>query len=628
MNHLFYGKKLRSVFAVIMTAALIVSAVPTAFAAGSSDVIGQYNYVITNPYGNVNWDTWKPYRGATHVHTVRSDGNVEVDDMIEDYYAHGYQTLALTDHGTVNYSWHKKQTRVAIFDYQFFVHGALDILSDERYEQITTGSDRGGDPMTEIPLGIELNGASTAKCHVNSYFADCGHGDLEMTAKWPEDAVKKCQKAGGVCHINHVGEWTDGKDDIGTYDASFVKDFADLFLNYSSCIGMELVNTRDSRTHNDRYLYDETLKKTAPTGKNVFGFCEDDSHDPEDVANNAQFFMMPQNTWQNVRVSMETGAFFACSKTSKNPWELGDGFQAQGDFPMISRIEVNEEKDQITFYPVRGNVIKMVGEGNVIDEKGIIADNTAVTFDLNSYENSIGSYVRFYVTGPGGICYIQPFLLKRSSLDKSLLKFNVTPSDSQIIVKNSAGQTIEAANENNEYLITEGSYECVFSHDGYETAIKSFTIGSSPIRQTVDVSLEKILLFSSDDNTAEVDYKRQFVFTSAGIKKSELNQVLVPGENCSVSYMATPSGFGTGTVITVNDSAGNKIDYELVIIGDVTGDGIYDGRDAVAADAIRCGMPYGTQAHKLAADWNKSGNVDQKDISIISDKGVYKDIIV
>lgn len=623
MNHLFFGKKTRSFFAVIMTAALMISLVPTAFAAGVSDVIGGYDYVITNPYGNVNWDTWKPYRGATHVHTVRSDGNVEVDDMIEDYYAHGYQTLALTDHGTVNYSWHKKQTRVAIFDYQFFVHGALDILSDERYEQITTGSDRGGDPMTEIPLGIELNGSSTSKCHVNSYFADCGHGDLELTAKWPEDAVKKCQKAGGTCHINHVGEWTDGKDDIGTYDTAFVEKFSNLFLNYSSCIGMELVNTRDNRTHNDRYLYDETLKKTAPTGKNVFGFCEDDSHDPEDVGNNAQFFMMPQNTWQNVRVSMETGAFFACSQTSKNPWELGDGFQAQGDFPMINRIEVDDEKDQITFYPVRGNVIKMVAEGNVIDEKSIIADNTAVTFDLNAYESSIGSYVRFYVTGPGGICYIQPFLLKRTSLEKSVLKLNVTPSDSQITVKNSSGQVIEAANDNNEYLLTEGSYGCTISHDGYETATRNFTIGSNPIRQTVSVSLEKILVFSSDDNTAEIDYDRQYIFSSAGVNKAKINGVLSPASDGSISYTLSPTGFGTGTVISASDSAGKTKIYELVIIGDVTGDGIYDGRDAVAAQAIKSGMQYGTQAHRIAADCNRSGSIDAFDIEMISETGTF-----
>ena len=64
-------------------------------------------------------------------------------------------------------------------------------------------------------------------------------------------------------------------------------------------------------------------------------------------------------------------------------------------------------------------------------------------------------------------------------------------------------------------------------------------------------------------------------------------------------------------------------DYELVIIGDVTGDGIYDGRDAVAADAIRSGMPYGTQAHRFAADFNRSGNIDLKDINLISQEGVF-----
>ena len=342
---------MKKVLSILLSIVLVLSSVAVltsqAFAA-TGDTIGQYDFTISNPYETIDWDTWKAYKGATHVHTVRSDGDIELNDMIEKYYSLGYQALALTDHGTVNYSWTKDQTRLSIFGYQYFKHGNVDELTEERYQQITTGSDRGGDGMTEVPLGIELNGSSTAKCHVNSYYADCGHGDLELDSKWPEDAVKKSQAAGGICHINHVGEWTEGRHDINTYNEEFVKKFASIFLNYSACIGMELVNTKDNRTHNDRYLYDETLKLTAPQGRNIWGFCEDDAHDFGDVENNAQYFIMPKNTQANIRTSMENGTFFACSKTSKNDWELGDGFEAQGPFPMVSRVNVDNETNQIS----------------------------------------------------------------------------------------------------------------------------------------------------------------------------------------------------------------------------------------------------------------------------------------
>lgn len=123
---------------------------------------------------------------------------------------------------------------------------------------------------------------------------------------------------------------------------------------------MELVNTKDNRTHNDRYLYDETLKLTAPQGRNIWGFCEDDAHDFGDVENNAQYFIMPKNTQANIRTSMENGAFFACSKTSKNDWELGDGFEAQGPFPMVSRVNVDNETNQISINPYNAHTVKIV----------------------------------------------------------------------------------------------------------------------------------------------------------------------------------------------------------------------------------------------------------------------------
>ena len=482
-------KFLSVLISVIMTLSLIAYIPFTALASGY-DSIGKYDFKITNPYETVDWDTWKAYKGATHVHTVRSDGDIELDDMIEKYYSLGFQALALTDHGTVNYSWTEDQTRLSIYGYQYFKHGNIDELSKERYQEITTGSDRGGDGMTEVPLGIELNGASTVKCHVNSYFADCGHGDLELNADWPETAVQKSQKAGGICHINHVGEWTDGRKDINTYNADFVSRFSKLFLNYSACIGMELVNTTDNRTHNDRYLYDETLKITAPQGRNIWGFCEDDAHDFGDVANNAQYFVMPENTQANIRTSMENGTFFACSKYAKTENELGDGFVAEGAFPMISRVNVDDETNQISVNPYNAHTVKMVADGKVIAEKKVDSDNQTITFDLNDYEDEIGSYVRIYVLGNGGICYAQPFLVTKTEYTKGTVQFNLPSSDTVVTVKDLDGNVVEPCNSDNYYKLDAGTYTYTASRSGYITKTDKFTVTQASLNAGIQIKID------------------------------------------------------------------------------------------------------------------------------------------
>ena len=616
-------KKINSVIlSLLLAAALCVSVVCPAFAA-SNDKIGRYDFNITNPYATVDWDTWKAYKGATHVHTVRSDGNIELDDMIEKYYASGYQALALTDHGTVNYSWTKDQKRLTIFGYQFAVHGNVDELTEARYQQITTGSDRGGDGMTEIPLGIELNGSSSAKCHVNSYFADCGHGDLAISSTWPEDAIKKSQNAGGICHINHVGEWTEGKSDINTYNADFVTKYANLFLNYSSCIGMELVNTTDNRTHNDRYLYDETLKVTAPLGRNVWGFCEDDSHDYEDVENNAQYFVMPENNAANIRTSMENGTFFACSKNAKTDYELGNGFAAEGAFPMISRVTVDNDADQISINPYNAQTVKMIADGQVIAEKTVSEDNETITFDLNEYEDQINSYVRIYVLGAGGICYAQPFLVTKTEYKTSTVQFNIPYADVTLRFMDSEGNVLEPINSENYYLVTAGSYSYTVEKDGYQTKSEKLTISQATVNAGLQIKVDVTLTKNPGPLTVSD--------TTELIHGFDIQQSITEPVNESVGIKLgmhfeykDPTKPKTGdTVKIVDDATGNVVKtYTVVVFGDVNGDGIYDGRDATMVSMIIGGMITPDAAVKLAADCNHDGVINSDDLMILEEAGV------
>ena len=627
MNRLNLKSMYRIFTAITLSISVAILSSVCAFAA-AEDKIGSYDYQIKNPYETVDWDNWKAYRGATHVHTVRSDGNVELNDMIEKYYELGYEALALTDHGTVNYSWTKDQTRLTIFGYQYFAHGNVDEISDNRYNQITTGSDRDGKGMTEVPLGIELNGSSSSKCHVNSYFADCGHGDLEINAKWPEDAIKKSQNAGGICHINHVGEWTEGKSDIGTYNTEFVDKYSALFMNYSACVGMELVNTSDNRTHNDRYLYDETLKKTAPLGRNVYGFCEDDSHDYEDCGNNAQFFVMPSNTQANIRTSMETGAFFACSKFAKTADELGDGFTATGDFPMVNRINVDENKDQISFTVNNGSLIKIVADGTVIDTKQISSDNETITFDLNNYENQINSYVRFYITGNGGICYAQPFLISKSNYSVSTVKFNLSAPEMSFYITDSDGKIVSPANSEGYYILPQGKYTYFASMEGYESKHDEFIVTKSDIDNATqlvkNITLDKILVFAKPESTTKIDHDRDIIFgLRPGIK--DLDDFVDIADASQTNYEKTELGFGTGTIVTVKNNEEAEKKYTIVIFGDVNGDGFYDGQDAFVVGLLSTGMLKKEQVSDfvwMAADCNHDGFVDNSDYELLNMAGL------
>lgn len=612
-------KKLeKSIFSLLLTVIMCAGIVSPAFAV-SGDSLGKYDFTISNPYETVDWDNWKAYKAATHVHTKRSDGDIQPDEMIEKYYSLGFQALALTDHGTVNYSWYKSQKQLGIYYYNSM---KPTVLSEARYNQITTGSDRGGDGMTEVPLGIELNGMSIKKCHVNSYFADCGHGDLEATSTWPEDAVKKSQQAGGICHINHVGEWTDGKDDINTYDEAFVTKFANLFLNYSACIGMELVNTKDNRTHNDRYLYDETLKITAPQGRNVWGFCEDDAHDFGDVENNAQFFVMPENTAANIRTSMENGTFFACSKNAKTDYELRDGFAAEGEFPMISRVNVDNKTNQISINPYNATTVKMIADGNVIAEKTVSEDNETITFDLNDYEDEINSYVRIYVMGAGGICYAQPFLVTKTKNVKSTVHFEIPYEDYTLTVRNGADEVLEA-DVNGDYPVTEaGDYSYTVTKDGYETLEDSFIVSPTAIStgQTINIDVE---LFKNS-GPLTVDNQKMLIYgfdiltdiTEAVNESFDLKN----GKSISIG---NSSKARTGDKVEINSSDGTvERSYTVVVFGDLDGNGIYDGQDATIASTIASGMIAPSAAQKLAADCNHDNVINSDDVLLLEQAGV------
>ena len=386
---------------------------------------------------------------------------------------------------------------------------------------------------------------------------------------------------------------------------------------------MELVNTTDNRTHNDRYLYDETLKVTAPLGRNVWGFCEDDSHDYEDVENNAQYFVMPENNAANIRTSMENGTFFACSKNAKTDYELGNGFAAEGAFPMISRVTVDNDADQISINPYNAQTVKMIADGQVIAEKTVSEDNETITFDLNEYEDQINSYVRIYVLGAGGICYAQPFLVTKTEYKTSTVQFNIPYADATLRFMDSEGNVLEPINSENYYLVTAGSYSYTVEKDGYQTKSEKLTITQATVNAGLQIKVDVTLAKNPGPLTVSD--------TTELIHGFDILQSITEPVNESVGIKLgmhfeykDPTKPKTGdTVKIVDDATGNVVKtYTVVVFGDVNGDGIYDGRDATMVSMIIGGMITPDAAVKLAADCNHDGVINSDDLMLLEEAGV------
>ncbi len=474
-------KKFVAVLMAILMVSSLFAIIPTASAAtviSNPDYIGKKDYKIKNPYGTVNWDTWKIYRTATHIHSNISDGEVDFADMVEGYYEEGYDAIAMTDHGTVNYGWSTSKSRHAIFAYQAALYGEARGVSNARAAQMAQGIGRGGQHMTDLKYGNELNGACLKKVHVNSFFGDCGDGYMGMAETWPTSAVEKAHKAGAISHLNHTGEWSGADEDITVYDNDFISDFTKLFTNYSSCIGMELVNKGDGRTRNDRYLYDQILMRLAPQGRNVFGFCEDDAHELDQIGKGVQFMVMPSNTQSNARTAMTNGTFFASSRSSRGELS-GYSTSSAYEFPYVTRVDVDEVSDQIRFDIKYAHTAFIVADGNVIDT--ISCSNGSVCFDLNKYESSINRYVRCYFIGNGGITYAQPFLLSSTTYKTSTTQFTTNVKGAVVTVTDVDGNVMSPINNDHTYILPAGTYTYTATCVGCDDVTDTFTITAENI---------------------------------------------------------------------------------------------------------------------------------------------------
>ena len=103
------NKKLLAVFlSVILVALTMAPMLVTA---------NEKNYIIDNPYADVDWDAWEQYKTQLHCHTNASDGFLTIDEFVRIHYAADFDIVALTDHGTINKGWNNEPELVPLMRY-------------------------------------------------------------------------------------------------------------------------------------------------------------------------------------------------------------------------------------------------------------------------------------------------------------------------------------------------------------------------------------------------------------------------------------------------------------------------------------------------------------------------------
>ena len=182
-----------------------------------------HTYTITNPYENVDWDTYGQYKANLHAHSTNSDGSNLTKEMVEDHYAKGYDILSMTDHNYLALGWDKAST---------------GRLSTERKAEIEAGIGRKGRGMIDIGSSNEHSHSD----HINSFFAD-----FNNTSGANAGAIQSVEELGGIPISTIQADIlvVQGGERKSSFNNPEPLKYTNLFMAYDSCVGMEIINKID-----------------------------------------------------------------------------------------------------------------------------------------------------------------------------------------------------------------------------------------------------------------------------------------------------------------------------------------------------------------------------------------------
>ncbi len=414
-------KTFKKILSVVLCATMILGVFCFGASAANAD------YKIVSPYEDVIWEgenAWGAYKGTLHSHTTYSDASESLKVMVEEYYNQDYDFLAIADHGVTGVDWDEAPSFPALYLYQPIIGCKYEHFTTEEYKAIqdgtyplATGMAR-NKKMVPVLGANELNFVALTKNHVNGYFLEgsTGKAFAGLENMWGyEQAVAFVEENGGLSHINHPGDWLDtNSNPDAVNDPENIKSFGDLILKYDSCLGIEILNERNGTTGYDRILWDNLLMYCLPYGKNVIGFSNTDAHDTNNVDTSFSVFMMKENNVENIKATMQNGAFFAITRKLRPNDTIGpdkeiDVMNTDIPYPMFSALTVDGHK--ITAKVTDATSVQWIANGKVISKTAVNGNGT-VTLDLDTIAGAVDlQYVRVEAFGEGGLCASQAVVI-------------------------------------------------------------------------------------------------------------------------------------------------------------------------------------------------------------------------
>ena len=127
-----------------------------------------------------------------------------------------------------------------------------------------------------------------------------------------------------------------------------------------------------------------------------------------------------------------------------------------------------------------------------------------------------------------------------------------------------------------------------------------------------------------DNTTTEIDYSENYIYNIVpGL--DNLNDRIVAAEGYSYTLEKSSEKIGTKTKVIVMSEDEIVDYYTVVLFGDVNGDGVYDGMDAIIVQCIEAGMLTKEQVGEavyMAADCNHDGVIDNNDVELLEEAGL------
>jgi hypothetical protein len=329
---------------------------------------------IQNPYEDVDWSKYKPYKANLNTHTMVTDGWENPPSVVENYRKLDYHILAITDPDTVTYPWegfsHFKASELSFSRVYHLVVKPFEensiFLEETEFKDVS--------PSEVGMVAIQGSKLSFGGHEVNSYFNDYCRSDDNI---FKSVAAKK-----GLIIMNHPGQ-----------HKFHAEQYADLFKSYNHLVGVEVFNSV-KRDTDIRLLWDSVQTLMAPV-RPVWGFANDNFLSLRDLGENWNTFILPELNKREVRRAMEKGNFYFVHAPKGHNGPLP---------PVIKSIQVNHKKGVINIEASGQDSIIWVTGGKKICRG---AQLTVKRLPANS------KYIRAELYGAGNsIVCTQPFMIQ------------------------------------------------------------------------------------------------------------------------------------------------------------------------------------------------------------------------